>query len=212
MKRFTTHFNTHNKGSQVQLKLGEFYHKGIQQPKSVPPVLETRCHRVCLIEGILRLRHTKTGATEIWKPVPPDLCRQSRCKTEQQAFNRHFSPPLSLSPIKVLGSWTAAHGSSSSSSWDGCTKLTRRHKGWWWREWRIVRQHSLIWIDWAKKCTIVVSTCNTWTSLCIRIHGRHARGCSLALCAHEGSLWIRRSSTIHSSKGSIVVWISIGSI
>jgi hypothetical protein len=86
MKRFTTHFSIHNQGSQVQLKLKRIYYKGLLHPtaktgatgfgNSVPPSLPDRR------DTENRLKHTKTGATEIWIPVPPSFDRQSRQNTD----------------------------------------------------------------------------------------------------------------------------------
>jgi hypothetical protein len=125
---------------------------------SVPPVLETQCHRVCLTEEILGLRHTETGATEIWKPVTLDLCRQSRCKTEKQAFNRHFSPPLSLNTNKGLGGLgqllMVLHHHHLEAVAQTDSEAQRR---WWWKR-RKMRSHSIIWVHRAKETAIVIST------------------------------------------------------
>jgi hypothetical protein len=114
MRRFNTHFNTHNKGSQVQLKLKRIYYMGLLHPTA------------------------KFGATGSGNLVPPSLpargdteTHQNRCHRDQGTGPTGFvqteqksklsidklSPPLSLITNKGLGgSCTAAHGSSSSSS------------------------------------------------------------------------------------------------
>jgi hypothetical protein len=97
------------------LKLGEIYYKGLLHTtakagatgsgNSVPPSFPDRRD--------VGLRHTETGATEIWKLVPPDFDKQQINKLSIDMF----SPPLSSITQKGPGgSWTSAHGSSSSSS------------------------------------------------------------------------------------------------
>jgi hypothetical protein len=67
MRRFNTHFNTHNKGSQVQLKLKRIYYMGLLHPTA------------------------KTGATDSGNTVPPSLparrdtdIHQNRCHRDQE--------------------------------------------------------------------------------------------------------------------------------
>jgi hypothetical protein len=73
MKMFTTHFNTHNKGSQVQLKLKRIYYMGRLHPT------------------------TKTGATGSGNLVPPSLpdrrdteTHQNRCHRDQETGSTGF--------------------------------------------------------------------------------------------------------------------------
>jgi hypothetical protein len=64
MKRFTTHFNTHNKGSQVQFKLKRIYYMGLLHPTA------------------------KTGATGSGNSVPPSLPDRRDTETHQNRCHR----------------------------------------------------------------------------------------------------------------------------
>jgi hypothetical protein len=64
MRRFTTHFKTHNKGSQVQLKLKRIYYMGLLHPTA------------------------KTGATGSGNSVPPSLPARRDTETHQNRCHR----------------------------------------------------------------------------------------------------------------------------
>jgi hypothetical protein len=149
IKRFTTYFSTHNKGSQVQPKLGEIYYKGLLHPtaktgatgsgNSVPPSLPDRRDTEAETHWSRCHRDMETGSTGFWQ-------------TEQ--INKIsidiFSPPLStITQNGPGGLWlllmVLLHHHLEAVAQIGSEAQKMVVAGW-----RIVRRHSLIWIDWAK--------------------------------------------------------------